>query len=243
MALKAIASHSMTYIPDLYQFLTELSVNNNREWFKENKNRFDDLRQLWTTDIERTIAHITEWWPEIKGQTAKSSIFRIYRDTRFSLDKSPYKPYFSAQFSPYGKGKGAAHMPGLYLHMEPDQPAITDGGSGLYGGMWCPEPAVLKKIRKAIVYNIEEFEEIINNPELTALYPDWWGDRLKTVPKGYDKNHPQAELLRLKEYGRFHHEDEKFFNDPAWPEKVSDRFRPLKPLISFLDYSIKEETT
>lgn len=233
----------MTYIPQLYDFLRELAANNNREWFNANKPRYEELRQLWLADIERLIAHMTQWWPELRGQNAKSSVFRIYRDTRFSPDKSPYKTYFSAQFSPQGKRKGAVHLPGLYLHMEPDGATADDGsGGGLYGGVWCPDAPTLRKLRHAIVDNIEEFEEIIHDPALTRLYPRWYGDRLKTVPKGYDRDHPQTELLRLKEYGRFHPAGEDFFNDPDWPEKASELFRPLKPLLDFLEYSINEET-
>ena len=122
-------------------------------------------------------------------------------------------------------------------------PGSVDGQveGGLYGGVWCPESAVLKKLRKAIVDNIEEFEEIISAPELNALYPGWYGDRLKTIPKGYDRDHPQAPLLRLKEYGRFRPCGLEYFSDPSWPERAADEYRPLRPLLDFLAYSLEEE--
>ncbi len=229
-----------TYIPELYEFLAELGQRQDREWFRANRARYDHLRQLWLDDIERLIAHMAEWWPCVKGQTAKGVSYRIYRDTRFSRDKSPFKNYFSASFSPYGRSSGAAHMPGFYLQMGPG--SYTDGvESGLYGGIWQPDSASLGKLRKAIVDNIEEFEEILAEPTLQRLYPEWIGDALKTIPKGYDRNHPQAALLRLKEYGRFLPCDMAYFDDPAWPEKVSRDLRPLRPFIDFLTYSLEEE--
>ena len=228
-----------SYIRHLYDFLTRLAERQDREWFRANRAEYDDLRQAWLNDLDILIAHVGEYWPDIKGLTGKGSAYRIYRDTRFSQDKSPFKAYFSAGFSRNGRSAAAVHTPGLYLQMGPGRFA-ANVDAGLYGGVWQPEPKVLKKLRRAIVDNIEEFEEIINAPEL-ARYRGWCGESLKTVPKGYDRNHPQAHLLRLKEYGKFMPADMRYFDDPAWPEKVADDFRPLIPLLNFLQYSIDEE--
>ena len=76
---------------------------------------------------------------------------------------------------------------------------------------------------------------------MSREFPGWCGSTLKTVPKGYDRNHPQAHLLRLKDYGKFHHCDEAFFSDPSWPERAAEKFGILKPLVDFLNYSIDEE--
>ena len=84
------------YIPRLYEFLRELGRRQDRQWFKENKETYDFLRAQWITDIDRLLARCAEWWPELKWQTGAGSVYRIYRDTRFSPDKSPYKTYFSA---------------------------------------------------------------------------------------------------------------------------------------------------
>lgn len=228
-----------SYIPRLYSFLNELKANNNREWFKARKAEYDDLRQLWLADIDRLLAHMAQWWPELHGLTASQCAYRIYRDTRFSHDKTPYKEYFSAGFSPRGR---KAHEAGYYLQMGPGAMS-SDVESGLYGGVWCPDGPVLKKLRKAIVDNIEEFEEIVNTPAMLRDFPGWCTTTamLKTVPKGYDKNHPQAHLLRMKEFGKFHPTPEAFYLDPAWPERTSDLFHTLKPLVDFLHYSIYEE--
>lgn len=243
------------YIPALYKFLSELGQRQDRDWFKANRAEFDDLREKWYEDIDRLIYYCSDFWPELKGQTGKGSTYRIYRDTRFSLDKSPFKTYFSASLSPRGRGHGAAHLPGYYLQVGPGgypapgtkaaeeaaQGKIAVDNSGLYGGLWCPEAPVLKKIRKAIVDNIEEFEEIINEPQLLRYFPEWEGESLKTVPKGYDRNHPQAHLLRLKDYGRYEPLTMKFFSDPNWTEKAADHFRVLYPLLRFLEYTVTEE--
>lgn len=232
------------YIPDLYKFLREVGQRQDRDWFKANKAEFDQFREQWYADIDRLLNYCSEFWPELKGQTGKGSTYRIYRDTRFSLDKSPYKTYFSATVSPRGRSSAAAHLPGYYLQVGPGGYGFNDknsDNSGLYGGLWCPEAPVLKKIRRAIVDNIDEFEEIINEPSLIKYFPTWEGESLKTVPKGYDRNHPQAELLRLKDYGRYEPLTMKFFSDPNWTEKAAEHFRALFPLLRFLEYSVNEE--
>ena len=130
------------YISRLYDFLTELGQRQDRQWFKENKALYDDLRAAWIADMDRLIMYCSQWWPELKGQTGASSVYRIYRDTRFSPDKSPYKTYFSATVSPRGRSSSAAHLPGYYIQVGPGR----DGGatdsyegesSGLYGGPVC----------------------------------------------------------------------------------------------------------
>ncbi len=225
------------YMPELYRFLEELGHNNNRDWFKANKPRYEELRELWLADVDRMIAAMAQWWPQLRGITARQCAYRIYRDTRFSADKTPLKTYFSAGISPAGR---ATHSAGFYLHCGPAA-FDTNIDSGLYGGIWCPAAPELKKLRKAIIDNIEEFEEIISEPKLQEYFPDWCGETLKTVPKGYDRNHPQAALLRRKDYGRFRPEPLSFFADPAWPEKSAEMFSYLFPLLKFLDYSLKEE--
>lgn len=218
------------YIPDLYRFLRELAANNNREWFHANKERFDILRELWLADLDRLIALVGEWDSSIRGVTARDCAYRIYRDTRFSHDKTPYKTYFSALISPTGRKCERACY---YIHLGLDE-------SGVYGGIWQPETPVLRKLRRAIVDNIEEFTEIIDNPELQRYFPSWIGERLKTIPQGWDRNHPQAELLRLKEYGRFSEMSERTFATGNWPAEAARRLHIIKPLNDFINYSIDE---
>ncbi len=212
------------YIPRLLEFLRRLSENNNRDWFREHK---AELRALWLADLQVMIDRMAVWEPGVARFTASQCAYRIYRDTRFSLDKTPFKVYFSAAVSPYGRHIERA---GYYLQMD-----IRPGESGLYAGIWHPESATLKKLRHAVVDNIEEFEEVS-----AVDGAQWCGDRLKSAPQGWQKNHPNLEYLRMKDYGKVFQLDEAFFCDPSWPEKAADMFSRLKPFVDFLNYSIEE---
>lgn len=221
------------YIPRLYRFLEQLSRHNDRPWFEAHRSEYQELRDLWLADLQRLIDLMAAYEPGLAGTLAKKASYRIYRDTRFSHDKTPYKTFFSASMEPV---RGSVPHAGYYLHV--GLPGMYD--TGLYGGIYSPDGPTLRKLRQAIVDNIEEFEDIIHDPELQCLCPGWVGPSLKTVPKGYDRDHPLAELLRLKSYGKFMHAGEEFFDDPMWPEKGADAFRMFKPLVDFLNYSIDE---
>lgn len=223
------------YIARLYTFLREIAANNSREWLAANRRRYDDLRSAWLEDLEKLISLVREWEPAC-GPDARRAAYRFARDTRFSPDKTPYKTFFSAAFGPRGRQEPYA---GYYIHIGIPGESII-GDTGLYGGCYAPPSPVLRKLRHAIIDNIEEWEEITSEPELERLYPGWCGSRLKTIPMGWDRNHPHADILRLKDYGRFMPLGPDWWLDPAWPEKTADALRPLKPLIDFLNYSIDE---
>lgn len=223
----------MSYIQELYDFLSALDENNNREWFAQNRHTYERLRSLWLNDIDRLISAMSRWEPRLASQTAKSSAYRIYRDTRFSLDKTPYKTYFSALISPWGKTTSRA---GYYIEI--GYPKSYE--QGLYGGLWCLESSMLKKMRHAIVDNIEEWEEIVTSPDIESNFPGWCSSTLKTIPKGWDRNHPQAEYLRMTNYGKFHRCTPEFYLNPDWPEHAAELFSHLRPLIDFLNYSLDE---
>lgn len=223
----------MGYVSQLYDFLTRLAANNDRAWFQANRKEYDELRAMWLADLDRIIGLMTPWEPGMATQAAKTAAYRINRDIRFSTDKSPYKTFFSAAFSPQGRKSTYA---GYYLEMSP----FAERHPGVYGGIWCVERPVLNKLRHAIVDNIEEWEEIIHEPRLEKAFPGWCSDMLKTVPKGWPRDHEQAFYLRMTNYGKFHPCNERFFLDPAWPERVAELFHLLKPLCDFLNYSIDE---
>lgn len=216
---------------DIFEFLEQLAANNDRVWFAENKARYDELRAYWLGQLQRLIDALAAEEPRLRHIEARDCAYRIYRDTRFSLDKTPYKTYFSALISPTGR-----HFDGAcyYIHIGLEE-------SGLYGGIWMPESKLLKKLRKAIVDNIEEFREIIKEPALLAAYPDWEGPMLKTAPQGYDRNDPNIDLLRLQQFGRAHLVGRRFFSDPDWPEKAAKILLLLKPMNDFINYSLYEE--
>lgn len=219
----------------LYGFLRELSEHNDRAWFAANKERWESLRKGWMDDVDLLLSRMSEWDPSLRHLTAKDCVFRIYRDVRFSANKSPYKTWVCAGINARGK---SSHDGGYYIQAGPD----TDASyvfSGLFGGVWEPDSATLRKLRKAITDNIEEFRDIIGNEKLNRVFPGWVGEQLKTVPKGWPKDHPDADLLRLKEYGKACHCDEAFFTGD-WTAEASRRLQLLKPLIDFLNYSIDE---
>ncbi len=215
---------------ELFTYLDSLRANNNREWFNAHRAEFDILRQQYISDVQRLINALGKVEPSLARVEARDCVYRIYRDTRFSPDKTPYKTYFSALISPTGRHCDRACW---YLHVGADECAV-------YGGVWMPESKVLKKLRKAIVDNIDEFREIIGTPQVEKLFPGWYGATLKTAPKGYDRNHPDIDLLRLTEYGKMHALDRAFFDDPQWPEKAAAMMAVLKPMCDFLNYSIDE---
>ena len=221
------------YIKQLYSFLDSLKKNNNREWFEAHRADYEQLRKLWLDDLDRLIGFMSEFDPRLATLTARSCAYRIYRDTRFSNDKTPSKTFFSASITPGGRKSPYA---GYYIEI--GNPTSYD--QGLYGGLWCPEPRMLAKIRHAIVDNIEEWEEIINNPTLQRAFPDWCCSTLKTAPKGWPKDHPQIEFLRMTNYGRVRPCTREFYLDPAWPERAAELFQALSPFINFLNYTIDE---
>jgi len=219
----------MTY----QQYLSMLAANNNRPWFNEHRPLFDEMRLRWYADLDRLFAAMAHYEPAARYADGSTASYRIYRDTRFSPDKTPYKTFFSAELSPRGKH---VHDAGWYIQVGADP-----GQSGFYGGLWSPDAAQLRKMRHAIVDNIEEFEQIMAEPTLRRLYPRWWGPTLKTIPKGWPKDHPQAPLLRLLHYGLEHEVDPAFFDDPDWPVRAAELMQPLKPLIDFINYSLFDE--
>lgn len=223
----------MYYVNRLYDFLDRLAANNNREWFAANKGEYDELRAHWLADIDRMIHAMMLWCPQMAGQSARNSAYRIYRDTRFSPDKTPYKTFFSAATGPFGRKTNHA---GFYIEIG----NARTYGQGLYGGVWELASPELKKVRRAIVDNIEEWEEIVQEIDLQGNFPKWCGSELKTVPQGWSRNHPQARYLRMKNYGRFREMPRDFFLDPQWPLRSAELFSTLKPFVDFINYSIDE---
>jgi uncharacterized protein (TIGR02453 family) len=207
-------------------FLKKLTKNNNRDWFE--KNREDYLKAK--TDVEafteQLIKSIAKFHPEIGLLNAKNCVFRIFRDVRFSKDKSPYKTNMGAYISEGGKKGNKA---GYYLHIQPN------GQSFLAGGMYMPEPALLNAIRQEIDYNTDEFKGIINKKSFKNTFGGLEGEKLKAVPKGYDKNHPDIELLKYKSYIVWHKLDDKALTQKDFLKKATAVFKELYPFNQFLN--------
>ena len=216
---------SASNMHEVLAFLRELAVNNDRSWFKARKERFDVLRGAWDQDMERLIGLVAEFDPQARGLSVKDSVYRIYRDIRFSHDKRPYKNYFSGVI-----GKGGRHtvQSCYYAHFGVEELMLC-------GGIWWPEKAILEQLRGLIDAEADEFLAIINNPEITSRYK-WMSRSLKTMPKGYAKDHPMAQFLKMKEYLLVMELDEDYFDCEDWVERAASDLQPLKPLHDFLNY-------
>lgn len=216
---------SASNIPQILAFLRQLAINNDRAWFKARKEQFDALRKPWEQDMERLIALVAGFDPQARGLTLRDSVYRIYRDIRFSHDKSPYKTYFSAVI-----GKGGRHtvQSCYYVHF-----GVED--LMLCGGIWWPEKPILDQLRGLIDAEPQEFLDIVNNPAITSRY-QWMSQSLKSMPKGYPKDHPLAQYLKMKEYLLVDRLDESYFDCEDWVERVASDLQPLKPLHDFLNY-------
>jgi uncharacterized protein (TIGR02453 family) len=206
-------------------FLTELNLNNNREWFTENKASYDEVRNDFMSTIDQIILGLGTRHPEFLQIKAKDTIFRIYRDVRFSKDKLPYKTHFGAFITPGGR---KSNLGGFYLHVEP-------GNSFLAGGVYHPQPDDLKAIRSEIYFNLTEFEEIVNESNFKALFGEIRGDKLKRPPVGFPKDFPGIEYLQFKDFTVLHPlSDQELFHE-NFIEKALTVFESMSRFNSFLN--------
>lgn len=174
----------------ILQFLEELSRNNNKEWFNDNRTRYEESRDKMLFMTEVLINEIRKFDPEIPVLNPKDCMFRIFRDVRFSPDKRPYKTNLGSFIS---KGGRKGDRPGYYFHIEPDSSFIG-------GGVYMPQAEPLKAIRSYITENPEEFISITEDKSFKKIYPELYDHKLKTAPKGFPKDHEHIDLLRYKSY-------------------------------------------
>jgi len=214
-----------TISPEVFGFLKKLNTNNNREWFTENKNLYTESQQNVIAFLEELLKEMSEFDEELAKIDAKKSLFRIYRDTRFSKDKIPYKTNFGASL---GMGKGS-QKGGYYLHLEP-------GKSFIAGGIYMPESSVLKELRKEISLYGNEFLSILNNKDFKKHFPELdQDDKLKKVPQGFEKEDPMAEYLKLKNFIVVYYlKDEEILKKDA-AKNLAKIFKLMKPLNDFLN--------
>ena len=213
---------------ELFGFLQELARNNNKEWFNENKTRYqNDVVKPVTEFIEamgERLARISNCFiadPRPHG----GSMFRIYRDTRFSKDKRPYKENVGCQFRHF-MGK-SAHAPGFYLHLEP--------GHVFYGGgIWKPDNKALTPIREAIATSPETWTGIVDGPRFKGQFGQVDGESLKRPPKGFDPEHPLIGDIKKKSYFAIKEVDSVRVTTPRFIDEVDEAFQAAAPLMEFL---------
>ncbi len=214
-----------------FQFLSQLALNNNREWFNDNKNLYLDAQNNVIDFVENLIQEIGKFNEEVLKLDAKKSLFRIYRDTRFSKDKSPYKTNFGASL---GIGKGSQKA-GYYLHIEPGKSFI---GAGIYQ----PDAETLKKIRKEISFSGNEFLSVINKKTFKANFLKLHDeDRLKKIPQGFEKDDPMAEYLKLKNFIVIKNLTDKEITDKNAVKNLASYFKSTQPFNDFLNSAVENE--
>jgi uncharacterized protein (TIGR02453 family) len=219
-------------IDNILRFLSELKVNNNREWFAANKAWYDQTRTDFEQMCKDLITQISSFDETIKHVEVKECVFRIYRDTRFSKDKTPYKTHFGVYIASAG-GRKSQHA-GYYLHLDPT-------GCFISTGVWCPDPAMLKALRQSVYDNIEELNEIRSSAEFSQYFHGFFEeDKLKTVPRGFPKDFPEAELLKLKHYLVDYPLDDAILHAPDFVAKVSGIAKCAYPFNRFLNYTVDE---
>ena len=209
---------------DVLSFFKQLEKNNNREWFTENKKHFkaleSDIKQFYTAIYENLNKH---------DDVDKMKIFRIYRDVRFSKDKTPYKTHFGGSFSrtkPRLRG-------GYYLHVAP-------GDSFLATGFWQPNPADLLRIRKELELDAAEFRKIVGAKKFKATWGEVVGDEVKTAPKGFSKEHPDIDLIKKKQFIFTKKFSDKEVTSEHFLKEVDTAFKAIRP---YFDYMSEVLTT
>lgn len=217
---------------DLFRFLEDLAVNNNREWFNANKPRYEQ------SVVEPVIEFISVMGERLEGISENfvadtrrngGSMFRIYRDTRFSRDKSPYKENVGCHFR-HIAGKNA-HAPGFYLHLQP-------GNVFTGAGIWLPPGPVLDNIRTAIVENPDGWKKLVNSKKLLKRFGEIQGERLKRSPRGYDPDHPLVDDLKLKSFFIKQAMSDLSARSPKFIDEVTQTYTDSMPLMKFLTNAV-----
>lgn len=203
---------------EVMNFLSQLKKNNNREWFAEHKKEFKavetEAKEFYKALMEALKAH---------DEIDKHKMFRIYRDVRFSADKTPYKPHFAGSYS----RAGAARRGGYYLRIRP-------GESFIAGGLWEPNKDDLLRIRKELEEDAAEFRKVTGNASFKKIWGELEGDEVKTAPKGFDKTHPNIDLIRKKAFIFVRNFSDKEVTSPDFLEVVDNSFKAIRPYFDLM---------
>jgi len=201
-----------------FKFLKDIRANNNRDWFKENKDRYDTA-QAEIKDFMESVHSDLSKYDEIE----RKKLFRIYRDVRFSKDKTPYSSNFRMSFGRAGDYRRG----GYYLKIEP-------GASFVGGGFYNPEASDLKLIREQIAADDKPLRKILKSKKFKDTFGELQGAQLKTSPKGFDKEHPAIDLLRYKSMYVFHEFSDKEVLSPDFIKKVNKVYKDIQPFFAYM---------
>ena len=214
------------------QFIEDLKNNNNKEWFHENKKRYEFFKKEYQNLIAEILQEMKPLDASLANLEVKNCTFRINRDIRFSKDKSPYKSNMGIWLS---TNKNYKNSPGYYIHYE-------KGSSFIAGGLYCPEAEELKKVRKEIAFFYEDLEKISSNATFKKEFGTLDRDEtnvLKKAPKDYDPNHPAIEFLKLKSFTATQKISDELFIDKDFAKKITEKLIALKPLNEFLNRALE----
>jgi len=209
-------------------FLIDLKFNNNRKWFKENEDRYQVAKEAFEKLVDAVIPELRKVDTDIEEMAAKNCIFRIYKDVRFSHNKDPYKTNFGASIA---KGGRKSQNAGYYIHFEPDESFIG-------GGIYMPQPDVLKAVRNEIYTGIEPFKKIISDKNFVKYFPEIYGEKLKTAPKDFPKDFKDIDLLKNKHYAVVHNVENTFWEDKKVVDNIIDIFKVQYKFNMFLNNAV-----
>lgn len=220
--------------PKTLQFLTKLKKNNSREWFNEHRNDYDAAKENFIELVNQILEQAGQFDQDIAVLSYKDCIFRINRDVRFSKNKDPYKNNMAAYFV---KGGKKSWLAGYYFHCEPGGKSFI--GGGLYGG----EPDQIKKVRQEIDYNWEDFKGILDNKVFKKTFGDLSreeGMSLIREPKGYDKDNPAIDYIKLKNFIVSVPISDEELIDKKLIKKIITCFATMQPMLQFLNRAIED---
>lgn len=215
----------------IYTFLRDLKLNNNRDWFHANKDKYLVVKQNVDELAEMLIRLVAEVEPSASNMRVADVTYRIYRDTRFSLDKTPYKTHIGIFINP-PRGKKSLRY-GYYFHLEPDNSLIAAGNM--------PGPTALTNaIRKEIFSNVEEYLSIIDDKEFKKYFPVVGEDPLVNAPKGFPKDWEYIDLLKPRSFGAYAMEKDSFFTKDGLADRLRPIIRQMKRLNDFVNYTVDD---
>lgn len=213
----------------ILNFLKQLQQNNEKAWMDEHRDEYEVAKEEFKNLVTYLLAEMASVDEGLAGLQPKDCIFRINRDIRFSQDKSPYKNNFGAYLSEGGK-KG--EQAGYYLHLQ------SQGESFIGGGMYMPSPDTLYKVRQEIDYNASELKKIVDAPDFQKYYGEIQGNKLKRPPKGYKDDHPNIELLKLKDYLVIHRLTDAEVTLEDFPQQAVKMFKTIMPFVHYLNVAL-----
>lgn len=221
----------MVFTPQTLSFLRSLKRNNDREWFRARKDQYEEhVRGPMIAVVERLAVDFKSFAPELIA-SPKQSIFRIYRDTRFSSDKQPLKTHAAAVF----RTRGFQNKEGAGLYFE-----VAPGWVWIGGGMWRPQPPELVKLREHIADTWPDIRTLTRAKAFTSRFGRLEGETMTRVPRGYPADHPAAEYLRFRQfYGGAEFPASLAYSRTFYPTLVAT-FKGLMPLVRFLNEPLTE---